>query len=137
MSDRPPANASFAVMLDYYCICADISQARLAICARINQPHLNKIANDRIRNVPIDILVNICLALRLSLEESVDLMARRERALSPANALHDHYKQLINVYHNKLVDYTDDQQITNFLLEADNKLKELGLPPLPNADADK
>ena len=85
---RPDSNASFGIYLDYYTQRAEISQNRLAACARLNQSYLNKIANGKLKNVPIEALVNICLALRLSGDEAKDLLARKERALSPANPAH-------------------------------------------------
>ena len=131
---RPDSNASFGIYLDYYTQRAEISQNRLAACARINQSYLNKIANGKLKNVPIEALVNICLALRLSGDEAKDLLARKERALSPANPAHQVYTELIDEYHQRKIDYKKDMEVANFLLMADKRLCDRGFPQLPDAD---
>ena len=131
---HPDSSASFGVYLDYYAQRKEINQSRLAACARLNQPYLNKIANGKVKNVPIEAIVNVCLALQLSQDEAKDLLARRERAFSPANPAHQVYMELIGEYHKKTIDYKDDMEVTNFLLEADKQLQRKGFPPLPDAD---
>ena len=130
----PASNASFGIYLDYYTQRAEMSQNRLATCARINQSRLNKIANGKVKNVPIETIVNVCLALRLSQDEAKDLLARGERALSPANPAHQAYMELIGEYHQRAIDYKSDMEVANFLLKADEQLQHKGFPPLPNAD---
>ena len=130
----PADSASFGEYLNYYTQRAKISQNRLAICARINQSYLNKLANGRINDAPVDTLVSICLALRLSQDEARDLLARKERAFSPANPTHQIYMELIDKYHMKQIDYKDKMEIANFLVEADAYLAGKGCPVLPNAN---
>ena len=84
--------ASFKLYLDYYTQRAGLTENRLAACARIRQQRLNKIANGYIKDVDVETLV------RLTEPEAVDLMARRERALSPANPLHRAYRELLGIY---------------------------------------
>ena len=131
---RPDSNASFGIYLDYYTQRAEMSQNRLATCARLNQSYLNRIANGKMKNVPIEAIVNVCLALRLSQDEAKDLLARRERALSPANPAHQVYMELIGEYHQRAIDYKSDMEVANFLLKADEQLRSKGFPPLPDAD---
>ena len=129
---RPADSESFGVFLSYYTQREEISQNKLAECARINQSYLNKIANGRINDVPVNTLVSICLALRLSLDEAKDLLARRERAFSPANKAHKVYMELINEYHKREVNYKDCYAVASFLLDADRRLQSEGFPTLPN-----
>ena len=96
----------------------NLSQNKLAEYARLNQPLLNKMINGRIYDMKIDTLVCVCLALQLSLDESIDLLARAERAFSPASELHRAYQYLIE---------------NNIGLDdADEYLKSRKLPMLPN-----
>ena len=74
--------------VDYYSKRAGLSETKLALCTRENQQRLNKIARGQLKNVDVETLVRICLVLRLTEEESVDLMSRRERAFSPAEPVH-------------------------------------------------
>ena len=97
----------------------------------MNQPHLYKIINGTIHDVPIDILVSICLALRLSVDEAKDLLARKERAFSPANPAHQVYLRLIDDYHEKVMNYKDTPAVMDFLREADERLRKAGFAELP------
>ena len=135
LPDGLPDNASFGDCLETYTLRRGISQNCLAACARVNQSRLNKISNERIKDVPVDVLVCICLALKLSVEESKDLMARKSRAFSPADPVHQAYIELIEDYQEKPIDYSNMYQITEFLNDADDALTEQGFPPLPNCDA--
>ena len=69
--------ASFKQYLDYYTQRAGLSENKLAIFSRLNQSTLNKIANGRLKNVNISMLICICLALGLNEAESIDLLSRR------------------------------------------------------------
>ena len=109
------------------------SQARLAACARLNQSQVSKIINGWVYSVSVDALVCICLALQLSLPESKDLLARAERAFSPAQPLHGAYQELIRIYEKKAPCAKREEE-SNFLLDADVYLRQKHLPPLPNAD---
>lgn len=126
--------ASFKQYLDHYTQRAGLSENKLALFARLNQSTLNKIANGIMKNVDVSMLVCICLALGLNEAESVDLLARRERAFSPANDTHRVYLELIRIYSTKKIDYklleNDAQQL---LEEADIYLRNEGKDPLPNA----
>lgn len=127
--------SSFKQCYDYYLDRAKLSENRLAKLARIEQSTINKIANNKIKNVQIDTLVCICLALGLTLEQTNDLLARRERALSPANDTHDIYKYLITYYLEKGI--KADHFANNpekFLEKADEILIERGKKKLPNKD---
>lgn len=77
----------------------------------------------------IDVLVCICLALQLNLEQTTDLLSRAERALSPASPTHRAYKVLIELYAAKPIDCAGD---TTMLDEADRFLKERSIGALPN-----
>ena len=129
----PASNASFGDYIQYYTQRNGITINRLATCARMNQPHLYKIINGAIHDVPVDILVNICLALRLSVEEAKDLLARKERAFSPADPAHQVYLRLIGDYHGKAIDYKDTTAIMDFLREADETLRKVGFAELPKS----
>ena len=126
--------ASFKQYLDYYTRRVGLSENKLAIFSRLNQSTLNKIANGVMKNVDVSMLVCICLALGLSEAESVDLLARRERAFSPASDTHRVYLELIRIYSIKEIDYerlsSDPQQL---LEKADAYLEKAGKAPLPNA----
>ena len=135
LPDGLPDNSSFGDCLFAYTQRRGISQNCLATCARINQSRLNKIANGRIKDVPVDALVCICLALKMSVEESKDLMARKSRAFSPADPVHQAYIELIENYQEKPLDYSNEYQVTDFLCDADDALTNQGFPPLPNCDA--
>lgn len=67
--------ASFKQYLDYYTQRAGLSENKLAIFSRLNQSTLNKIANGRLKNVNISMLICICLALGLNEAESIDLLS--------------------------------------------------------------
>lgn len=81
----------------------------------------------------VDVLVCICLALQLSLPKSKDLLARAERAFSPAQPLHDAYQELVRIYEKKMPCAKREEE-SNFLLDADVYLRQKHLPPLTNAD---
>ena len=131
-SDRPDKAASFQEYMEYYLQRKRWSQSRLAVCARLNQSHLNKIINERIYHVENDVLVCICLALQLTPEEAADLMARAEKALSPASPCYGAYLALLELYSRKESRYEADG---GFLLEADEYLRKQKLPALPDANA--
>lgn len=120
--------------LDHYTQKVGLSKNKLALFDRLDQSTLNKIANGIMKNVDVSMLVCICLALGLNEAESVDLLARRERAFSPANDTHRAYLELIRIYSAKKIDYkrmeNDPQQL---LEEADIYLRNEGKTPLPNA----
>ena len=93
---KPRDDAPFGVYLDYYTQRVGLTQNRLSVCARINQSRMNKIANERIKDVSVDTLLNLCLVLHLNREEAEDLLSRKERAFSPANPMHKAYMILID-----------------------------------------
>ena len=131
---KPRDDAPFGVYLDYYTQRVGLTQNRLSVCARINQSRMNKIANERIRDVSVDTLVNLCLVLHLNWEEAKDLLSRKERAFSPANPMHRAYMILIDEYCGREVDYTNDMKLSTALEWADEYLTIHGFPTLPNAD---
>ena len=126
---RPSDVASFEEYLNYYLKRKNWSQSRLAVCLRIPQPQINKIFNSRINNIEVDILVCICLALQLNVKESVDLLARASRAISPASLCYHAYYELIELYSKKEPVY---DKVDNFLVEADEYLRKRKLPRLPS-----
>ena len=128
---KPGKTASFKEYMEYYLKRKKWSQNRLAICARLNQSQINKIINGTVYTVQVDILVCICLALQLSLAESKALMARAERAFSPAVPLHTAYQELIQLYSEKETEYGVN---SNMLIEADEYLKARRLPTLPDVN---
>jgi transcriptional regulator with XRE-family HTH domain len=127
---KPSKTASFKEYIEYYLKRKNWSQSRLAECARLSQSQVNKIVNRNNHNVSVDTLVCICLALQLTVNESKDLLARAERAFSPASELHDAYLKLIAIYVYR--DYTGAED-TNMLCDADRYLEARDFPPLPNA----
>lgn len=133
-ASKPRVDAPFGVFLDYYTQRAGLTQNRLSVGARINQSRLNKIANDRIRDVSVDTLVNLCLVLHLDRDEAQDLLSRKERAFSPSNPVHRAYLALIDEYSGRELDYTNDMKLSTALEWADEYLVERGCPELPNAD---
>ena len=101
------------------------NQTRLAVCARINQSRFNKIYNGTIKNVSVDTLICICLALGLNENETHDLLARQERAFSPAELAHQAYLELIRIYSEKEIIYdTTPQNLSTILEYADVYLRE-------------
>ena len=76
VTDKPSIDASFSVYTSYYRNRVGLSENKLSICARLNQSYLNKIVNDKVRDVPIEVLVNISLVLHLTPEEVIDYFAR-------------------------------------------------------------
>lgn len=133
---KPNQTASFWLYTDYYARRVGLTQNKLSICARINQPRLNKIVNGAIRNVPVDTLVNLCLALRLSETESIDYLARCERAFSPAKPVHQCYLALIRMYSEKQQVYHNIpvEQLQMTLSDADDYLTARGFPALPDCN---
>lgn len=77
--------ASFGLYLHFYAQRVGLSETVLAEFARMNQSTLNKITNIARHGVSVDTLVCLCLALGLTEEEAMDLMARKERTFSPAD----------------------------------------------------
>lgn len=96
--------------------------------SRLSQSQVSKIIHAQIYNISVDFLVCICLSLRLTVAESVDLLARAERAFSPASKLHQAYIEIIEIYSNpeKCIPEND-----TMLLEADKYLSDQNLPVLP------
>ncbi len=134
---KPAKTAPFKDHLNYYMDRVGLSQNRLALCARINQSRLNKIYNGVIRNVGVDTLVCICLALGLNEDEAQDLLARQERAFSPAEPAHQAYLELIRIYSKKEIIYdTIPQNLSTILEYADAYLIERKFSELPNANLD-
>lgn len=97
---------------------------------RLAQSQVSKITHDQIANPSIDMLVCICLVLRLTLVESVDLLSRAERALSPACSTHDVYKEIIEMYADLSHTYPGD---SNMLVDADEYLMARAEPRLPTS----
>ena len=128
---KPAATASFEEYLKYYARRKDWSQSRLAVCARLNQSHINKIINGNVYNISVDVLTCISLALQLTLEESKDLLARTERAFSPASDQHQAYQELIAIYASP--EYTFEEG-NNMLSFADDYLEKRKLARLPNVE---
>ncbi len=131
---KPLNDDSFGLYLDYYTQRAGISQNTLANCARVNQPWLNRLANGRIKDTSVAELVCLCLALRLNVDESKDLLARMARAFSPAEPMHGAFLELIEKYHKEEIDYKSVTEISEFLAEADSILISKGFKPLPSAE---
>ena len=93
--------ASYKLYIDFYTQRVGLTENKLAFGIRHYQQRLNNISNGKLKNVDVETLVRICLVLGLDEEESVDLMARRERALSPAVPVHQVYRELIRLYSKK------------------------------------
>lgn len=128
---KPGPTGSFKEYVEDYRSKKDWSEKQLADAARINQSELNKIINGVRQNVRIDYLVCICLALQISVPQSKDLLARAERAFSPASELHRAYLELIELYHEKPFSCEVNPYA---LIEADEFLRARGLPQLPDAN---
>ena len=128
---KPSKTASFKEYIEYYVKRRGWSQSRLAVCARLNQSQVNKIMNERVNNISVDVLVCLCLALQLTVPESKDLLARAQRAFSPALPQHDAYQKLIAIY--ALKDF-DGEGNSNMLVYADQYLSQRNLAPLPNVN---
>lgn len=134
---KPAKSAPFKDYLNYYMDQVGLSQNKLAICARINQSRLNKIYNGAIKSVGVETLVCICLALGLNEDETRDLLARQERAFSPAKPAHQAYLELIQIYSKKEIIYdTTPQNLSTILEYADVYLRERKFAELPNANLD-
>ena len=120
---KPSKTASFKEYIEYYMSRKNWSQSQLSVCARLNQPYLNKIINERIRFPEIDILVCIVLALQLTEKECEDLLSRVERAFSPAIHSHTVFREIIRIYAKKELMTKVD---VNMLNEADEYAKKRG-----------
>ena len=125
---KPSRTASFKEYMLFYMNRKGWNQTMLAAYARLNQSHLCKIINGNYERTKMEVFVSLCLVLQLSESESKDLLARAERAFSPASALHEVYKDLI-------MDYSMMHGIESaglaMLDYADNYLVERGYDPLP------
>ena len=122
--------ASYKLYVDLYTQRVGLTENKLAFAIRDHQQRLNNISNGNLKNVDVETLVKICLVLGLNEEESVDLMARRERALSPADPVHRVYWELICLYSKKEINYNvPSDKLENILNDADQYLKDRGLPP--------
>lgn len=128
---KPSKTASFKEYIEYYVKRRGWSQSRLAVCARLNQSQVNKIMNERVNNISVDVLVCLCLALQLTVPESKDLLARAQRAFSPALPQHDAYQKLIAIY--ALKDLSGEEN-SNMLVYADQYLQKRNLVSLPNVN---
>ncbi|MBR5472306.1 MAG: hypothetical protein IKU81_09415 [Oscillibacter sp.] len=126
--------ATFGQYADFYTRRVGLTQNKLAACARVNQSRLNKIVNETIRDVPVNLLVNLCLVLGLDQVEAKDFLARKERAFSPANPMHQCYLELIQIYAEKELDYRCIPvcDLSSVLDEADTYLEKRGFSTLPN-----
>ena len=122
--------SSYKLYIDYYTHRVGLTENKLALCIRQSQQRLNNISNGKLKNVDVETLVRICLVLGLDEKESIDLMARRERALSPAVPVHSVYLELIRLYSKKKINYNvppnDLEQILN---DADQYLEMRGFDP--------
>lgn len=128
---KPPTHlsetASFKQYLDYYTQKVKLSENKLASIIRINQQRLNDISNGKTKNVDVETLVRICLALGLNEEQSFDLMARCERTLSPARPEHRAYRELIRLYSEKEINYNvSAKELEDILNDADQYLNARG-----------
>ena len=109
-----------------------MTQNKLAECARMDQTALSKILNEKTMNISVENLVRICLVLGLGREQAIDLMSRKERAFSPANPSHAVYLELIDLYENKVFDFSlPNAQLVTYLDEADALLKNRGFATFP------
>lgn len=121
--------ASYKQYVDYYTQRVGLSETKLALCIRENQQRLNKIGNGQLKNVDVETLVRICLTLGLNEDEAIDLMARRERAFSPADPVHRAYLELIRMYAEKEIDYNvPADKLAKILDDADAYLKSRNFP---------
>ena len=77
----------------------------------------------------MDVLICLILALQLNVKESIDLLARMERAFSPASDLHKIYIELIKLYSSPEKKFPKDSTMLN---EADQFLMERNYSSLPN-----
>ena len=122
--------ASYKLYVDLYTQRVGLTENKLAFAIRDHQQRLNNISNGNLKNVDVETLVKICLVLGLNEEESVDLMARRERALSPADPVHRVYWELICLYSKKEINYNvPSDKLENILNDADQYLKDRGTTP--------
>lgn len=119
-------NDSFCDYLQHYIGKNGYSHNKFAKKAKMTPLYLTRILNANGKNVSIDTLMCICLTLHLSLEKSLDLMARAERTLSPASKSYNAYIYLINLFSN--TDSTLDLDYAN------SYLKEHNLPPIEFQD---
>lgn len=125
---KPGKKASFKEYMDYYLNKKGWSQSQLAEAARLNQPYVNRLINDKVSNVSIETMMCICLPLQLSVPEAKDLLSRVQRAFSPALELHYFYQKLLAIY--VFEDFTGMEE-RNILNYADDYLAKHGFPPLP------
>ena len=126
---KPTKSASFKEYITYYMKRKNWNQTALVECSRQSQSQVSKIINGRVLWVPMDVLICIILALQLTVKESIDLLARMERAFSPASELHRAYIELIKIYSDPGNNFPTD---STMLIVADEYLAEWQLPGLPN-----
>lgn len=126
---KPDKTASFKEYISHYMKRKGWKQANLVQCSRQQQSQVSKIINGKVQWVPMDILISMILVLQLTVKESIDLLARMERAFSPASELHKAYVELIKIYSSSERKFPEDNTM---LYEADRFLAEQKLPTLPN-----
>ena len=132
-SGKLTETASFKQFLTMYSDRKELSENKLAQGARITQKRLNNISNNVTKSVKIPILVALCLVLELTMDEAKDLMARKERALSPANPDHRIYAELIELYSRRNTNYIENPEALKTALdEADEFLERNHAEELPN-----
>ena len=126
---KPNKTAPFKEYILYYMKRKGWNQADLVQCSRQQQSQVSKIINGKVQWVPMDVLICFILALQLNVKESIDLLARMERAFSPASDLHKTYIELIKLYSSPEKKFPKDNTMLN---EADCFLRERTFPSLPN-----
>ena len=126
---KPNKTAPFKEYILYYMKRKDWNQANLVQCSRQPQSQVSKIINSKVQWVPMDVLICFILALQLNVKESIDLLARMERAFSPASDLHKTYIELINLYSSPEKKFPNDSTMLN---EADQFLRKRKYSSLPN-----
>lgn len=126
---KPNKTAPFKEYILYYMNRKGWNQADLVQCSRQQQSQVSKIINGKVQWVPMDVLICFILALQLNVKESIDLLARMERAFSPASDLHKTYIELIKLYASPEKKFPKDSTMLN---EADQFLMERNYSSLPN-----
>ena len=73
------------------------SQFELATLAHVGQNEISKLISGGFKNTPLDMLVNICIALRLTPDQADELLLLGGLALSPAWVETDVYRNIFSM----------------------------------------
>lgn len=104
---------------------------KLSEYSRLEYRQVQKIIYGYTKNPQTTDLIALCLVLRLSRTQSIDLLARVERAISPADPAHDIYLELFDIYSAESSIVQDGPFMLDY---ADSRLEGVKPNALPNVN---